>query len=216
MKFRECKRGCGYPALPSRQFCQWHALLRQSSQEQAQAAQNRLSRRPVAEHEARVPKSLWPAGERWCAGCQSFVPLFYSSGSRCKACASLAAHASRVQKTYGITAERYDEILASQGGRCAICRNASRTIRFAVDHDHKTGAVRGLLCKRCNHELLGGGHDDVQLLFRAIAYMLFPPADFPNGAPNDMVLVALKEHLIAKARLAPLRPAEPAQMPPPF
>ena len=81
-----------------------------------------------------------------------------------------------MQKTFGITAERYAELLRLQGGRCAICRARPRSKRLAVDHDHQTGAVRGLCCKRCNHDLLGAAHDDVELLRRAIAYLEAPPA----------------------------------------
>lgn len=207
-KVRPCKKGCGYPALKGKQFCLWHWLMRQSSDVQAIYAQKRLATfqgsweyHVAGAHIARKPKSEWPDGERWCAGCQSFVPLFYTSGSRCKACASMAAHASRVEKTYGITAEEYDELYRRQGGRCAICRNASRSIRFAVDHNHQTGEVRGLLCKRCNHDLLGAGHDDVLLLFQAIEYLLFPPARDHGFTPTpDHVLAQLREHLLTVQR----------------
>lgn len=218
-KVRPCKKSCGYPALKGRQFCSWHALMRLSSQEQAHSAQQRLASAKTKNGGiwapiARVPRDQWPAGERWCAGCQSFVPLFYASGSRCKACASSAAHSSRVEKTYGISAQEYDRLYRLQGGRCAICRNKSRTIRLAVDHDHKTEAVRGLLCKRCNHDLLGGGHDDVDMLLRAIAYLLFPPAQRLGGGviADQALLRAVEGHLAAK-RAAKRAPEE---LPPPF
>lgn len=192
---RECKKGCGYPALKGRQFCHWHALTRLSSDEQAAEANRRLCLVPEEQRQARVSPKDWPAGERWCAGCQSFVPLFYTSGSRCKACASMAAHERRVESVYGITPEQYREIFARQGGRCAICLSEPRTIRFAVDHDHKTGIVRGILCKRCNHDLLGGGHDSVQTLWNAIAYLMFPPALGPMPS-RENVLRALEDRLI--------------------
>lgn len=57
---------------------------------------------------------------------------------------------------YGITVEQYDAMLERQEGRCAICRGedpGGRFGRFAVDHDHATGAVRGLLCMMCNTTL---------------------------------------------------------------
>ena len=214
-KVRHCKTGCGYPALPGRQFCKWHHLMRQSSDVQAEAAVDRREDQlghDFATYVATVPKERWPDGERWCAGCQSFVPLFYCSGSRCKACTSAAAHARRVEDTYGITPEEYTRIWKRQGGRCAICRNKSRTIRFAVDHDHKTGEVRGLLCKRCNHDLLGGGHDDVLLLFRAISYLLFPPArnpwsdGNPSEAAQDEILGALQGRLELSRLKTPRQP----------
>jgi hypothetical protein len=60
----------------------------------------------------------------------------------------------------GITLEQYDEMLKAQGGVCAICKKSERTktnkgeVRaLAVDHDHETGHVRGLLCGRCNRAL---------------------------------------------------------------
>jgi hypothetical protein len=48
----------------------------------------------------------------------------------------------------------YDSLLASQGGRCAIClREPSERRRLDIDHDHKTMRVRGLLCAICNQRL---------------------------------------------------------------
>lgn len=212
---RPCKKGCGYPALKGRQFCQWHVLLRSSSDEQAAAANRRLCRIPEEQRRARVPAAEWPEGQRWCAGCQSFVPTFYCSGSRCKACTSMASHARRLEDNYGIDPTEYSRIFYDvQGGRCAICRNQPRTIRFAVDHDHQTGEVRGILCKRCNHDLLGGGHDDVVTLFRAIQYLLFPPARYGPTPPREGVLAALEARLDLRDRLAAPRPVE--DVPAPF
>lgn len=81
------------------------------------------------------------------------------------------------QQKYGITSEQYDELLASQGGVCAICgqpeRSKSRNghlLKLAVDHDHETGTVRGLLCDRCNRGL-GFFGDDPERLAAAIAYL---------------------------------------------
>lgn len=212
-KVRPCKKGCGFPAAKGRQFCSWHVLMRSSSDEQAAACRARLEAHE-GEHVARMPKDSWPAGMRWCAGCQSFVPLFYTSGSRCKGCASMAAHERRVEAVYGISPEEYRAIFERQGGRCGICRATPRTIRFAVDHDHQTGAVRGILCKRCNHDLLGGGHDSVHGLFGAIAYLLFPPATHTGPRPStEAVLDALSAHLALQALLAQQAAAEPSTAP---
>lgn len=60
-------------------------------------------------------------------------------------------------KLYGLTSDDYDEILARQGGGCAICggppNHGTRCRNFDVDHDHATGQVRGLLCNPCNRQV---------------------------------------------------------------
>lgn len=57
------------------------------------------------------------------------------------------------RKQLGLTIEDYDRMLAAQGGGCAICGTTPKTRRLDTDHDHATGAVRGLLCHRCNRAL---------------------------------------------------------------
>jgi len=56
-------------------------------------------------------------------------------------------------KKFGITLEEYEERLAAQGGVCLLCSSLSAGKLLAVDHDHQTGAVRGLLCGPCNMAL---------------------------------------------------------------
>lgn len=76
------------------------------------------------------------------------------------------ARAYHLMRTFGITIEQYDAMLAEQGGGCAICgRRPSETISLHVDHDHETGRIRGLLCFRCNNSL--GDLDDSQDLLWA-------------------------------------------------
>jgi hypothetical protein len=83
-------------------------------------------------------------------------------------------HARMVEKTYGITGEQYWALYEAQGGRCAICRWASGKVkRLAVDHDHETGRVLGLLCGRCN---VNRGFYGNESLVRWIEYNLDPPA----------------------------------------
>jgi len=59
----------------------------------------------------------------------------------------------RLIKDFGLTVDDYDRILESQNGKCAICgadTPGNKRKNFAVDHDHKTGRIRGLLCFPCN------------------------------------------------------------------
>ncbi len=74
-------------------------------------------------------------------------------------------------RKYGITIEQYDELLASQGGCCAICGREPRPdISLHLDHDHESGQLRGILCFRCNNAL-GDFDDDLTLLRGAIRYL---------------------------------------------
>ena len=82
----------------------------------------------------------------------------------------------RLRRTYGITAEQYDEMFEAQGGVCAICGRPPKNMPLNVDHDHETGEVRGLLCWSCNHRVLGAVRDSIELLQRAAAYLEQPPA----------------------------------------
>jgi hypothetical protein len=59
----------------------------------------------------------------------------------------------QLQQKYSITEEIYEKILIAQKNVCAICGNHQRYKRLAVDHSHKTGQVRGLLCENCNRGL---------------------------------------------------------------
>lgn len=85
--------------------------------------------------------------------------------------------ASLYQSRYKITKEQYNQMLEQQNYRCAIClqiealRSKSGNIKaLVVDHDHKTGMVRGLLCNKCNKGL-GLFHDDSMLLMNAYSYL---------------------------------------------
>jgi hypothetical protein len=76
---------------------------------------------------------------------------------------------TRLVRTYGITVAQYDAILIHQNGVCAICQNPPKTRRLHVDHDHKSGRVRGLLCFRCNRILVA--NHSVQTVKKVLAYL---------------------------------------------
>lgn len=79
--------------------------------------------------------------------------------------------ASKRHSLYGLSARDFDALFLSQGRRCAICQTIDPGRRsFAVDHDHTTGRVRGILCGRCN-AVLGLAKESVETLARAIRYL---------------------------------------------
>ena len=67
----------------------------------------------------------------------------------------VTARKPRRAKQLGVTDDTYEGMLAEQGGVCAICGAPPKSRRLHVDHDHRTGAVRGLLCFHCNRALAG-------------------------------------------------------------
>lgn len=70
-----------------------------------------------------------------------------------------------LKNNYGITVQEYEQLLESQGGKCAICKNdCASGNRLAVDHNHATGIVRGLLCKVCNRQVGQIERPDTQLI----------------------------------------------------
>ncbi len=78
-----------------------------------------------------------------------------------------------LRKQYGITQKDYDEMLKKQGGVCKICGTENpkgHSGKLYVDHNHKTGDVRGLLCSRCN-SILGYCDDREEVLLKAVEYL---------------------------------------------
>jgi len=86
-------------------------------------------------------------------------------------------HDTYVRRTYNLDAGEYALLLAKQGGGCAICGKKPRKRFLAVDHNHETGQVRGLLCLLCN-TALGVWEFDKAAAERASAYLARVAADF--------------------------------------
>lgn len=79
---------------------------------------------------------------------------------------------NRMKREYGLSKEQYDLLVENHKSRCAICNehNDNLTHSLCIDHNHDTGKVRGLLCKKCN-TMIGLANDDVELLQKGIAYL---------------------------------------------
>jgi len=79
----------------------------------------------------------------------------------------------RLKSKYGITLEQFENLLKSQGGVCRIFKNKCSVYAYlSVDHDHKTGQVRGLLCRSCNL-VLGFAREEPEILEAAITYLKY-------------------------------------------
>ena len=130
-------------------------------------------------------------GRKRCVKCQEYLRTVRASakmnglcgihntpftiGSSCSMCAVTSLH--KKLRKHGMTLDRYEKMLLSQNSACAICNRPETLVlkggmksRLAIDHDHKTGAVRGLLCSRCN-TTIGRAEDDVLLLQSMIDYL---------------------------------------------
>lgn len=194
MSAQPCKECGRRPKIAGRHRCATCQLRQEPIGDQVTAARARLAMVPEGMRRKRTAtiQRLAPEGTAWCAGCQSFRDLedFGKGMTQCRPCASAAQHGAMVEKTYGLTAEQYQALLARQGGKCAICRARPKSKRLAVDHDHGTGEVRGLLCSRCNHDLLGSAWDSLAMATALWHYMNTPPATgrwtAPENAPQLM------------------------------
>jgi hypothetical protein len=153
-------------------------LMEQPPEIQEEDAERRLGCVPEGMRRARIPAADWPVGRRWCAACQSFRRLQECTGSRCTVCVGIANRNAYLMRTYIIhgrpfTEDDYKKLFEKQGGRCRICGRRSVTKRLAVDHDHKTMRVRGLLCPGeygCNFAVLGN-IKDLEMARAIVAYL---------------------------------------------
>lgn len=131
-----------------------------------------------------------------CSTCKKSLPSteFHKDASKkdglhnnCKTCAkelrrrresNPVARALKAQKrrawglatNYGLTSVQYLEMYDAQEGKCAICKENPGGKWLAVDHCHKTGAVRGLLCSDCNL-MLGNSGDRPDVLVAGAEYL---------------------------------------------
>lgn len=123
---------------------------------------------------------------KWCGRCRRNLPKqnFAKNSAkkdglqeRCRDCRSAhykdteystRSKESRLLRKYNLSLTELEQLELSQGGCCAICGNSA--VGLAVDHDHKTGKVRGLLCRFCNTGL-GLFLDNPKYLKSAVSYL---------------------------------------------
>lgn len=141
-------------------------------------------------------KRIVPEGTKWCPGCKATVDvsLFAFSNkergilsSYCKTHDATRRRKHYITNTdkaidrqykynYGIDGDVYIELFLKQQGKCAVCGRAedrmhySKVMRLAVDHCHKTGKIRGLLCRECNLAL-GHLEDNAERIRALLKYV---------------------------------------------
>lgn len=107
----------------------------------------------------------------WCKPCTNARNRAYKASRPPLAGQSLRRQRKQqVARFYGISIEHHDALMAKQGGLCAICLQPPTRTFLDVDHDHRTGQIRGLLCARCN-KALGHFKDDTIALQAAADYL---------------------------------------------
>jgi predicted nucleic acid-binding Zn ribbon protein len=106
------------------------------------------------------------AAQAPCQACGGAVPP-----ERRVFCSQECMYISRVPNAHGLTASQFDDLLSSQGRSCAICGTSDWGVKGPqIDHNHETGAVRGILCVNCNNAL-GRFKEDVDVMRRAAEYL---------------------------------------------
>lgn len=125
--------------------------------ESSQARRQRLKNDEVYMNKVKISKSKWYFNKL------ATDPEFKKNDL-------LKAHKKHLYKKYKLTKQEYDNLNLKQNFLCKICGLKNNGRRLCVDHCHRTGKIRGLLCSKCN---LGLGHfdDDIIKIEEAIKYL---------------------------------------------
>ena len=110
-----------------------------------------------------------------CVACGDEITITNASAKQRKYCSD---NCQRVHLKYGICKYKHEYLLIKSNYKCNICnkkevvidKRTGKLYQLAIDHCHKTGKVRGVLCISCN-TALGGFKDDINLLKKAIKYL---------------------------------------------
>jgi hypothetical protein len=156
------EKDCKLPKVKGRHRCVWHIEAKLPPDERAQIAAER--------------REAWDGirqrGSTTCAGCGVLaVPLWYSTGSRCKSCSIL----DRRKNIWGIGIDQQRKISAMSDGKCYICGRAQTFKSLAIEHNHDNGEIRGLACQECN-EQIGIIHDNPLRALAMSVYLIAKPA----------------------------------------
>lgn len=164
--------GCESSPEPDRKYCKIHLDYfreKEESRRRAKGAKPRITQQQGLDR-----------GTRRCIRCRQVRGLDEfendasqpsGKGYRCRGCSSRHQQDRNDRSRYGLSSKQIQTWSESLGHRCQICGKPQKNNRrLCVDHDHKTGRVRGLLCDRCNR-VLGWVEEDPALLRDLIRYL---------------------------------------------
>lgn len=146
-----------------------------------------LKNKPKKEQTKKASK--YPNGyfkEKPCRWCETYFQPSAPSEHYCSdKCKDYAVADAYIQRNYNISLTNYQDLYIEQNGKCKLCGSKgfkikeSHSMLLVIDHNHLTGAVRGLLCHNCNRAL-GLFKDDISLLKKGIEYLSKPDRVFEN------------------------------------
>ncbi len=119
-------------------------------------------------HDLNISRKFHPNGDAYCSECKLTRQKIYREKypDRTKG----YYKTSNRRKNYGIEPEEYKKLLDDSKNLCMICKSNSNKKSLHIDHCHKTGIVRGLLCHNCN-TAIGLFKENIENMFKAIEYL---------------------------------------------
>jgi uncharacterized protein (DUF983 family) len=133
-------------------------------------------RKPIDPYVAPTEKEITDGLTKCCPRCKRIFLGAAIKRTYCVECERLQSRARsksvHLKGKYGLSMSEYEAMLKMTGGKCLICKKSSKSTGHwpVVDHDHGTGAIRGIICHHCN---FGIGHfgDDADAMERAASYL---------------------------------------------
>lgn len=109
-------------------------------------------------------------GERQCLCCLTSIEGMHTNRLYCS---DSCKNKVRAWRTYGLEPHEYRELIASNHGKCPICRKNVK--KWFIDHNHTTGETTGAVCHNCNANLLGYSYHSTETAQRLTDYLTDPP-----------------------------------------
>jgi hypothetical protein len=128
--------------------------------------------KPLAEYPPN--RRNWDGRQSHCRPCCNAERRAYGIRPEVRVKLKVIEIRSKLKSRYGISVAEYDRLFEAQAGKCALCDKpplgCGKSVRLHVDHDHANGAIRGLLCHKCNSALAAFG-DDLEGIMKVVAYL---------------------------------------------